>query len=59
MFFEASSIECRKTTCDVTKVIYNMYCYDTFYKIREVMEMNDQDSVKCRNSEKRGHDGNS
>ena len=24
-FFEASSIECRKTTCDVKKVTYNMY----------------------------------
>ena len=35
MFFEALGIECRKTTCDVTKVTYYMYSYDTCYMSRE------------------------
>ena len=34
-FFEAPSIGCRKTTCDVTKVTYNMYSCDTCCMSRE------------------------
>ena len=50
MFFEASSIECQKTTCDVTKVTYNTYSCDTCCMSREIMEMDGQDSAKCRKS---------
>ena len=50
MFFEASRIGCRKTTCDMTKVTYNMYSCDTSYMSREVIEMDGRDSVKCRKS---------
>ena len=49
-FFEASGIRCRKTTCDVTKVTYNMYSCDTCCKIREMMEMDSRDSVNCQKS---------
>ena len=51
-FFEAPSIGCRKTTYDVTKVIYNMYSCDTCCMSREMMEMDDRDSVKCQKSKK-------
>ena len=49
-FFEAPSIECRKTTCDVTKVTYNMYSCDTCCMSRQMMEMDDLDSAKCQKS---------
>ena len=42
----------------MTKVTYYMYSYDTCCKIREIMEMDVLDCVKCQNSEKMGHDGN-
>ena len=40
-------------TCDVTKVTYCMYSYDTCYKIREMMEMDSLDSAKCQKSRRR------
>ena len=49
-FFKALSVGCRKTTCDVTKVTYNMYSCDTYYMSREMMEMDGRDSVKCQKS---------
>ena len=52
-FFEAPSIRCSKTTCDVTKVTYNMYSCDTCCKIREMMEMDSLDSAKCQKSKRR------
>ena len=57
MFFEASSIGCRKTTCDVTKFTYNMYSCDTCYKIREMMETDGRDCAKCQKSKIRDMDG--
>ena len=54
-FFEASSIRCRKTKSEVTKVTYNMYACDTCYMIREMMEMEgrDRDSAKCQKSKRK------
>ena len=57
-FFEALSIGCRKTICDVTKVTYSMYSCDICYMSREMIEMDSQDSVKCQNSGKKGHKWN-
>ena len=37
----------------MTKVTYYMYSYDTCCKIREMMEMDDQDSAKCQKSRRR------
>ena len=54
MFFEASSIGCRKTKSEVTKVTYNMYSCDTCYMSREMMEMDGLDGVKWQTS--RGRD---
>ena len=51
-FFEAPSIGCRKTTCDVTKVTYNMYSCDTCCMSREMMEMDSRDSTKCQKSKR-------
>ena len=56
MFFEASSIGCRKTTCEVTKVTYNMYSCDTCFMSREMMEMDGRDSAKCKKSKRRDID---
>ena len=53
MFFEAPSIGCRKTTCNVTKVTYNMYSCDTCCMSREMMEMDGLDSAKCQKSRRR------
>ena len=53
MFFEASSIGCRKTKSEVTKVTYNMYSCDISCMSREMMEMGGQDSGKCRKSKLR------
>ena len=50
MFFKASSIECRKTNCDVTKVTYNMYSCYTCCMSREMMEMDGRDGAKCKKS---------
>ena len=50
MFFEASSIGCRKTKSEVTNVTYNMYSCDTCCMSREMMEMDGRDSAKCRKS---------
>ena len=58
MFFEAPSIGCRKKTCDVTKVTYNMYSCDICCMSREMMEMDDRDSAKCQNNGKNGHKWN-
>ena len=55
MFFEASSIGCRKTTFDVTKFTYNMYSCYTSCMSREMMETDGRDSAKCQNSGKKGH----
>ena len=49
-FFKASSIGCRKTIFDVTKVTYNMYSCAISYMSREMMEMDGRDSAKCRKS---------
>ena len=57
MFFEASSIGCCKTKCDVTKVTYNMYSCDTCCMSREMMEMDDQDCAKCQKSKRRDTNG--
>ena len=46
MFFKAPSIGCCKTTCDVTKVTYNMYSCDTCCMSREMMEMDGLDRAK-------------
>ena len=54
-FFEASSFGCRKTTCDVTKVTYNMYSCDMSYMSREMMEIEGRGSAKCQNSGKKEH----
>ena len=51
-FFEAPSIECRKMTCDVTKVTYNMYSCDICCMSGEMMEMDGRDSAKCQKSKK-------
>ena len=48
MFFEASSIGCRKTTYDVIKVTYNMYSCDTYCMSREMMKMNGRDRSMCQ-----------
>ena len=52
-FLEAPSIGCRKTTCDVTKVTYNMYSCDICCKIREIIEMDGLDSAKCQKKSRR------
>ena len=52
-FFKTSSIKCSKTTCDVTKVTYNMYSCDTSCMSREMMEMDGRDSAKCQKSKLR------
>ena len=54
MFFEASSFGCRKTTCDVAKVTYNMYSCDKYFMSREMMEMDGLNSAKWQKS--RGRD---
>ena len=56
MFFETSSIGCRKATCEVTKVTYNMYSCDTCFMSREMMEMDGRDSAKCQKSKRRDID---
>ena len=56
-FFGASSIKCRKTKCEVTKVTYNMYTCYTCCVSREVMEMDGRDSAKCRKSKLGDIDG--
>ena len=53
MFLEAPGVRCRKTICDVTKVTYNMYSYDTCCMSREMMEMDGLDSAKCQKSKRR------
>ena len=50
-FFEAPSIGCGKTTCDVTKVTDNMYSCYTYCMSRERMEMDDRDRATCQNLE--------
>ena len=56
MFFEASRIGCRKTTCDVTKVTYNMYSCYTCCMGREMTERDGRDSAKCQKSKIRDMD---
>ena len=53
MFFEASNFGCRKTTCEVMKVTYNMYSCDTCGISREIIEMEGRDSAKCRKSKRK------
>ena len=52
-FFKASGIGCRKTTCDVTKVTYNMYSCDICCMSREMMKTDGLDNVKCQKSKRR------
>ena len=54
MFFEASSIGCRKMTCDVTKVTFYMYSCDTCCMSRESMKMDGLDSAKCKKNQEKG-----
>ena len=49
MFFEDSSIGCRKTKCDVTKVTNTMYSCDISFMSRERMEMDGRDSATYQN----------
>ena len=51
-FFEAQGIGCRKTTCDLKKVTYNMYSCDTYCMSRERVEMDGRDSAKSQKSRK-------
>ena len=44
-----------RETCVVTKVTNYMYSSNTYCKSREMMEMNGQDSAKCRKVKKKGH----
>ena len=44
-------------TCDVTKVTYNMYSYDTCFMSRKMMEMDGRDSAKCQKYKIRDMDG--
>ena len=53
MIFEASSIGCRKTTCEVKKVTYNTYSCDICCMSREMMEMDGRDSAKGQKSKLR------
>ena len=48
--FRRSRVGCRKTTCDLTKVTYNMYSCDTNYMSREMMEIDGRESAKCQKS---------
>ena len=57
MFFETSSIGCCKTTCDVTKVTYNMYSCDTYCMNREMMETDGQDCAMCQKFKRRDMNG--
>ena len=50
MFFKASRIGCRETTCDMTKVTYNMYSCDTCCMSREMMKMDGRGSAECQKS---------
>ena len=50
MFFEAPSIGCRKKIFDVKKVTYKMYSCAISCMSREMIEMDGQDSAKCRKS---------
>ena len=52
MFFEAPSIGCHKTTCDVKKVTYNMYSCDTCCMSREMMETDGRDCATRQNPSK-------
>ena len=47
MFFEASHFGCRKTIFDATKVTYNTYSCAISVMSREMMKMDDRDSVEC------------
>ena len=52
-FFEASRFGCCKTIFDAKKVTYNTYSCAIRGMIREMMKMDDRDSVVCQNWEKR------
>ena len=52
-FSEASSIGCRKTKSEVTKVTYNMYLCDISCMSREMIKMDGRDSAKCQKSKLR------
>ena len=52
MFLEASRFGCRKTIFVATKVTYNTYSCVISGMSREMMKMNDRDSVECQNWEK-------
>ena len=48
-FLEASLFGCRKTIFDTTKVTYSTYSCTISGMIREMMKMDDRDSVECQN----------
>ena len=54
-FLEASRFGCRKTKCEVTKVIYNMYSCYICCMSREMMRTDGRDSAKCRKFKAWGH----
>ena len=53
MFFEASQFGCRITIFVATKVIYNKYSCSISGMSREMMEIDDRDSVECQNWRKK------
>ena len=50
-FFKVSSIGCRKTKCDMTKITHNMYSCDICCMSREMMGTDDRDRATCQNLE--------
>ena len=56
-FFKAPGVECRKTTCDVTRVTYYIYPCDTCCMSRERMRWMVEIVQSVKNQEK-GHIGN-
>ena len=46
-FFEESRFECRKTIFDAMKITYNKYSCAISGMSREMMKMDDRDSVEC------------
>ena len=53
MFYEASRFWCRKSNFDATKVTYKTYSRAISGVSREMMKMDDRDSVECQNWEKK------
>ena len=49
----ASRFRCRKTNFDAKKVTYSQYSCAISSMSREIMKMDNRDSVECQNWEKR------